>query len=325
MAELTGDSQTGIGVEGTSDVGHGVVGRSNQANGVVGHSSGDPGSGAAGVFGEHLADGTGVTGRSRGGFGVAGISDGSRGVFGESQGGFGVEGVSRSGHGLVGRSAEANGVVGHSSADPGSGAAGVFGEHLANGTGVVGRSQDGFGVAGLSQSSRAVSGESATGIGVFGKGGQLAALFDGDVEVTGDIRLSNADCAEDFDVHGSDPIEPGTVMILGDHGELHESDQPYDRRVAGVISGAGTYKPALVLDRRAVPGRQPIALVGKVYCKVDAHHGAIAVGDLLTTSPEPGYAMKASDHQRAFGAVIGKALRPHADGKGLIPVLIALQ
>ena len=47
-------------------------------------------------------------------------------------------------------------------------------------------------------------------------------------------------------------------------------------------------------------------LVGKVFCKVD---GAIDVGDLLTTSQTPGHAMKATDPQRAFGAVIGKALK----------------
>ena len=69
----------------------------------------------------------------------------------------------------------------------------------------------------------------------------------------------------------------------------------------------------------------PIALVGKVYCKADASHSSIDVGDLLTTSPAPGYAMKALDRVEAFGAVIGKALRPLKSGQGLIPILIALQ
>jgi hypothetical protein len=34
--------------------------------------------------------------------------------------------------------------------------------------------------------------------------------------------------------------------------------------------------------------------------------------------------MTAVDPQRAFGAVIGKALKPLATGEGLIPILIAL-
>jgi len=39
----------------------------------------------------------------------------------------------------------------------------------------------------------------------------------------------------------------------------------------------------------------PLALVGKVYCNIDAQYGAIEVGDLLTSSSTLGCAMKASD------------------------------
>jgi hypothetical protein len=52
----------------------------------------------------------------------------------------------------------------------------------------------------------------------------------------------------------------------------------------------------------------PLALTGKVYCKADAQYAPIEVGDLLTTSSTAGHAMKATDHDRAFGAVLGKAL-----------------
>ena len=58
---------------------------------------------------------------------------------------------------------------------------------------------------------------------------------------------------------------------------------------------------------------------------MDATFGTIKVGDLLTTSPTRGHAMGTNDAIKAFGAVIGKALRPLIDGKGLIPILIALQ
>src|SRR6185369_14315793 len=120
--------------------------------------------------------------------------------------------------------------------------------------------------------------------------------------------------------------EPGTVMVLGNEGTLSESQQAYDKRVAGVISGAGEYMKEIVLDKQQTSGnRQPIALLGKVFCKVDAQFGAIEVGDLLTSSPTPGHAMKTSDPFKAFGAVIGKALRPLKEGQGLIPILIALQ
>ena len=83
--------------------------------------------------------------------------------------------------------------------------------------------------------------------------------------------------------------------------------------------------PGIVLDHRAgVSRQQSLALVGKVLCKVDASFGAIEVGDLLTTSPTRGYAMKAADPDRAFGAVLGKAMEPLPSGAGLLPIIVAL-
>jgi hypothetical protein len=154
----------------------------------------------------------------------------------------------------------------------------------------------------------------------------------GDVAISGnltvgrDIFLPGADCAEHFDIGGAEQIEPGTVVVIDREGTLRRSEQAYDKKVAGVVSGAGEYRPGIVLDRRqSQDGRAPVSLVGKVYCKVDAKYASIEVGDLLTSSPTPGHAMKASDPFQAFGAVIGKALRPWHDGCGLIPILICLQ
>jgi hypothetical protein len=148
----------------------------------------------------------------------------------------------------------------------------------------------------------------------------------GDVMVTGDVLLTGADCAEQFDIVGTQLPEPGTVVVLDEAGALRESRGAYDKKVAGVISGAGSCQPGLVLDNR--PSEEPratLALVGKVYCKVDAQYSPIEVGDLLTTSPTPGHAMKAENPYRAFGCVIGKALRALKQGRELIPILIALQ
>jgi hypothetical protein len=115
-------------------------------------------------------------------------------------------------------------------------------------------------------------------------------------------------------------------MVIDSEGALRPSDQAYDKRVAGVISGAGNYKPGLILDKQEFSSnRMPIALMGKVYCKVDASYGAIEVGDLLTTSNTLGCAMKADDPLRAFGAVLGKALQSVSEGQELIPILVTLQ
>ena len=148
----------------------------------------------------------------------------------------------------------------------------------------------------------------------------------GNVNVPGDVVLTGADCAEHFDVNSPEPPEPGTVLVIDEGGALTQSRDAYDKKVAGVVSGAGDYRHGILLDQR--PGseaRVPVALVGKVYCKVDAQYSSIEVGDLLTTSTTPGHAMKAAEPLKAFGSVIGKALKPLRNGKGLIPILIALQ
>lgn len=146
----------------------------------------------------------------------------------------------------------------------------------------------------------------------------------GDVIVTGDIALPAADVAEEFAV--TEAVEPGCVMVLGDDGALTPSAGAYDRKVAGVVSGAGGYRPGIVLDRGEENAeRVTIAMVGKTFCKVDADAGAVAVGDLLTTAETPAHAMRASDESRAFGAILGKALRPLPQGRALVPILVALQ
>jgi hypothetical protein len=142
----------------------------------------------------------------------------------------------------------------------------------------------------------------------------------------GDVTLENADCAEDFDTSKSLNIDPGTVVVFDEEGKIQKSTKAYDKKVAGVVSGAGNYKPAIVLDKKTSSNKRvPVALVGKVFCKVDAKYSSIEVGDLLTTSNTAGHAMAAKEQTRAFGAVIGKALKPLKSGKNLIPILVALQ
>ncbi len=68
----------------------------------------------------------------------------------------------------------------------------------------------------------------------------------------------------------------------------------------------------------------PVAVLGRVYCRADAGPGAIAAGDLLTTAPRPGHAMRVADSARSAGSVLGKALGPLDAGTGLIPVLLTL-
>jgi hypothetical protein len=142
----------------------------------------------------------------------------------------------------------------------------------------------------------------------------------------GDIMLASADCAEEFETDQPVEIEPGTVMVIDKETRLQPSTEPYDRKVAGVVSGAGDCRPGIVLGKKhEQKNRIPVALVGRVYCKADAKYSPIEVGDMLTTSFTPGHAMKVTEPTRAFGAVIGKALAALNEGEGIIPILVALQ
>jgi len=142
------------------------------------------------------------------------------------------------------------------------------------------------------------------------------------VEITG-----GADLAESFDT-GDEVCEPGTVVAIDaeNPGQLITSRQAYDRKVAGVVSGAGGVQPGLCLGQDGVAdGDTQVAMTGRVFVKCSAENGAIAPGDLLTTASLAGHAMKATDTERSFGAVIGKAMTSLDEGTGLVLVLVNLQ
>jgi hypothetical protein len=146
--------------------------------------------------------------------------------------------------------------------------------------------------------------------------------------------VGGADLAEPFSVENSEDaaaaIEPGMVVVIdpANPGHLKLATEPYDRKVAGVISGANGLKPGMVMkseDRDLASGDHPVALTGRVWCRCDGLSGAIRPGDLLTTSAKPGHAMKVTDYARAQGAILGKAMTSLEGGTGLVLVLVTLQ
>ena len=158
-------------------------------------------------------------------------------------------------------------------------------------------------------------------------GGGFAGIFEGTVRITG-----GSDFSEPFPVHGGTKQErPQQGMIVSIDpavpGRLVISRTAYDRKVAGIISGAGGINPGMVMGQPGTlaSGKVPVALSGRVYCKADAAYGAISPGDLLTTSNTPGHAMRVTDYTRAHGAVLGKAMSGLQNGRGLVLVLVSLQ
>jgi hypothetical protein len=318
---VSGYSASGIGVHGVSNTGSGETPVLNNLTGMV-----------AGVTGFNYGSGVGVSGSSASGDAIFG-QGGKNGVHGES--------ASQSDSGVWGHNSAAQGAsVGYGVSGTSDNNDGVFGQGGKNGVHGESNSSNDSGVWGHNSAGKGakkgygVSGTSDNNIGVYGSGGTFAGYFDGNIQangnisVTGDVILVNStsgDCAEDFDVEDSeDTVTPGTVLVIGNEGKLAVSKEEYDSRIAGVVSGAGNLRPAILLNRiNSKQHRMPIALIGKAFCKVDATLAPIKPGDLLTTASTPGHAMKATDHTRAIGAILGKALDGLENGQGLIPILVS--
>ena len=269
------------------------------------------GEGSTAIFGQGSA--VGVRGDGTTWHGVAGISvstTGGAGVYGQNNTG---------GPGMIGESKTWVGVYGETNAGPDAGACGVLGEGKDGGVGVKGhaRAPGKAAVAGFHLAN--------TGPGIYGEGSP-AGLFKGNVVVTGnlnvagDVILDGADYAEEFPT-GAEDIEPGMVVVFDDDGRIRPCENDYDMRVAGIVSGAGGIRPALVLDRQA--DGLAVALLGKVWTMADAGIDPIRPGDLLTSARRRGHARRVDNPSEAFGAVIGRALTPLDRGQGLVRVLVS--
>lgn len=135
------------------------------------------------------------------------------------------------------------------------------------------------------------------------------------------------DLAEPFPMKEQE-IEKGSVVIIDDEhpGRLKLSVRAYDKRVAGIVSGANGVNTGIALEQAGLLDQgQHVALSGRVFVRADARFGAIKPGDLLTTSDTPGHAMKVSDHGQAQGAILGKAMSGLSEDKGFVLVLVTLQ
>ncbi|MBU4343522.1 MAG: hypothetical protein KJ902_01080 [Candidatus Omnitrophica bacterium] len=145
------------------------------------------------------------------------------------------------------------------------------------------------------------------------------------------------DVAELFDT--SREVEVGDVLVIDETEDLklRKSHTPYEKGIIGIVSGS----PAILFEGSQLEiappvggftkgTKPPVALAGRIPCKVSLENGTIERGDLLTSSSTPGHAMKATDRDKSFGAVLGKALEPFNGGPegektGKIIVLVTLQ
>lgn len=139
-----------------------------------------------------------------------------------------------------------------------------------------------------------------------------------------DVLSRRADLAEYYACDAG--VEPADVVCLDpERDALVRSARPHDALVLGVVSTA----PGFVLNAELQGGdARPVALSGRVPCKVVDENGPIRRGDLLTTSSTPGHAMRAApaaDGTTRPGAIIGKALGSLDAGAGTIEIFVLLR
>jgi hypothetical protein len=267
------------------------------------------------IYGAHTNGGIGVFGR--------GGPNGGEGVFGQTtSNSSAVYGKNTSGPGVTGESAQGYGLVG-------TGNIGVFGQST-NSFGVIGHGGD----VGVYAHNTTLNPTGGTQNDVYLAAPGFAGDFHGDVSVLGKATVTvleitgGGDLAEPFSVEDSTIVEPGTVMVIDENhpGSLKIADNAYDRKVAGIVSGANGISTGLTLQHASLSGGKTlVALTGRVFCKAEALSSPIQPGDLLTTSSLQGHAMKAVSGSSSWGAIIGKAMTGLLEGTGLILVLVNLQ
>lgn len=209
------------------------------------------------------------------------------------------------------------------------------------------------------------SGGSYYGLFVQGSG-SFGASISGDLLVNGNISATGSKAGYVVDYcknSGTGTLEPGDIVVIQGSsaailGEIPvmlvaKTNTAYNTAVVGVVNrgitiGSNAGEPAtalgaesgekdVVVQASATAVIEPSQYVSVVTLgayqaiKVDASFSAIQPGDLLVTSTNPGYAMKAQAeliNGKPFypsGCIIGKALGTLESGQGTIPVFVGHQ
>jgi len=166
-------------------------------------------------------------------------------------------------------------------------------------------------------------------------------VFDRNVRVAGGLAvdgtvtckvltiLGGMDVAEPVPVAADNlaGIGPGYVLSIDpEHpGSFLLASEPYDPKVAGVVSGANGIAPGLQLHTETEASPHLLAIAGRIYVRATAENGRIVPGSRLTTSHIPGVAMKATDPLRVSGSIIGKAMTALNAGEGWVLMLVQPQ
>lgn len=103
----------------------------------------------------------------------------------------------------------------------------------------------------------------------------------------------------------NDDVQNGDIICVYEQG-LAKCSQEYDSALFGVY----TTNPAVVMEDSEIENGKPVVREGLAQVRVNGQGGAIANGDLITTSLTAGIGMKATSN----GYVLGMALDDYNPG-----------
>lgn len=172
--------------------------------------------------------------------------------------------------------------------------------------------------------------------------GTPALNVDGDAKITG--KLNGTHIVDTFTNASGQRLTTGDVVKLkgtpvtrfrgqqnkAPIAEVTLADRENDTLAIGIVDGKAFQDnvPDTKLEPESafIEDGEDLYLVTLgvfAHCKVDATEAPIEVGDLLTTSKNPGHAKKATEPK--LGSIIGKALQPLEKGTGEISVFVNIQ
>jgi len=150
------------------------------------------------------------------------------------------------------------------------------------------------------------------------------------VDAGGDLHSSSTLYAQSFESGAADVAEWVLVTESVDPGDVLEMDPSlpgtYRRSqilCSPLIAGVVSTKPGVTLGAHDdISNQALLALSGIVPANVTNEGGPIQPGDLLVTSSTPGHAMRWAQLEPCLCSLVGKALEPMTEERGVILVLL---
>ncbi|HUV81310.1 MAG TPA: hypothetical protein VMW21_02205 [Patescibacteria group bacterium] len=151
---------------------------------------------------------------------------------------------------------------------------------------------------------------STVALGVHG-----SAIFTGTVTQSGSLDIAERYPIDSQCQTNQNCPEGGDLVSVTENLIIEKSSVAYDSKLIGVVSESPGFILGGGLNKE---NSRLVALAGRVAVKVSTENGPIVIGDALTSSVQPGVAMKATKAGRVIGIALENYDGYNKDGKIMI-------